>query len=401
MSRPLALLVGGSYSALPFLQILKQEGYRVIVVGNDASEPCHALAEGSLLVDYSDREALLAACEQRSFQCIIPTCNDYSYLSSAYVAGKLGFDGFDAEDTALTIHTKQRFKEFAKYCGLKSPRSIAWGSLSLEERAQAAKEKLIVKPDDAFSGVGISVTADQKTLDGAISGAIQASRNGKFVVEHFFEGSLHSHSCFLRDRRIIDEFMVDEFCTLNRFQVNCSTYPSALESVVLDLIHQEIEKLASKLMLTDGLLHTQFLWNGEDIAIVECMRRCPGDLYGRQIELSNGYPYHFNVIAPYIGRDFRSVGTERKIHPVGRHTVGSAETALASAIRVNEPASLMEFVPLKRSGETLSGERTDKAAILFFIYEPGQKLHASGGKYGDQVEIISMNQSLTVEGSHD
>jgi hypothetical protein len=397
MSRPLAILVGGSFSALPFLQILQQEGYRVIVAGKDASEPCHALADGSLLVDYSDKEALLAACEQHTFDCIIPTCNDYSYLGSVHIAHKLGLRGFDSEDIALTIHTKQKFKKFAHDRGLKSPQPITWDSLSVAERAQAAKEKLIVKPDDAFSGIGVSVSTDRQTLESAISHATRASRNGKFVVEHFFDGSLHSHSCFLRDYRIIDEFLVDEFCTLNSFQVNCSTYPSSLGQIALQSIHEEIEKLASELTLADGLLHTQFLWNGEDIRIVECMRRCPGDLYGRQMELSNGYPYHFNVIAPYLGKDFRSADSDRKTHPVGRHTVGSVDTALVSAIRVNAPASQIEFVPLKRCGDTLSGERTDKAGILFFVYEPGFELHNLGGNYRERVAIIPVNGPISPE----
>jgi len=391
MSRPLALLVGGSFSALPFLQILKEEGYRVIVAGNDVSEPCHALADDSLLVDYSDKEALIAACEKQSFDCIIPTCNDYSYLGSTHLANRLGMHGFDSEDVALTIHTKKKFKEFARKLGLKSPQPISWDSLSLADRAKAARDKLIVKPDDAFSGIGVSVSTDRQTIETAISRAKQASRNGKFVVEHFFDGSLHSHSCFLREFRIFDEFLVDEFCTLNSFQVNCSNYPSKLGGIALQLIHEEIEKLASELRLTDGLLHTQFLWNGEDIRIVECMRRCPGDLYGRQVELSIGYPYHFNVIAPYLRKDFKSSNPDRKAHPVGRHMVSSAGTQLVSTIRMDSPTRQIEFVPLKRSGENLSGQRTDKAGIVFFVYEPGLELHDLGVNYRECVTITPIN----------
>jgi hypothetical protein len=388
MARPVALLVGGSFSALPFLQILKQEGYRVIVAGKNASEPCHALADGSLLVDYSDKAALLAACEPHSIDCIIPTCNDYSYLGSVYVAHKLGLRGFDSEDIATTIHTKKKFKRFSLSRGLKSPIPISWDSLSADERSQVAKQKLIIKPDDAFSGIGVSVSKDLQTLEHAISCAKQASRKGKFVIEHFFDGSLHSHSCFLRDRRIIDEFLVDEFCTLNDFQVNCSVYPSRLGNTALQSIHNEIEKVASELKLADGLLHTQFLWNGEDIRIVECMRRCPGDLYGRQMELSCDYPYHFNVIAPYLGKDFRPADPHRKTFFVGRHTVGSVDLAMMSAIRVGVPFSKMEFVPLKRSGEILSGERTDKAAILFFVYEDNARFDSFRGDYREYVSMV-------------
>lgn len=397
MSTPIALLVGGSFSAIPFLQILKQEGYRVIVAGKDQTEPCHALADDSLFVDYSDKEALLAACAPIDIDCVIPTCNDYSYLSSTYVSHKLGLSGFDIEDVALTLHTKQKFKQFSREYGLKSPQPISWESLSQADKEEVAKQRLITKPDDAFSGIGVSVSSNIEALEAAISQATCASRNGKFVVEYFFDGSLHSHSCFLRNGRIVDEFLVDEFCTLNTFQVNSSTYPSSLCSKVLQCIHEEVEKLASKLTLTDGLLHTQFLWNGTDIQIVECMRRCPGDLYGRQMELSHGYPYHFNVIAPYLRREFRSMDQHRDMLTVARHTIGSTDIALVSAVRIKSLASQIEFVPLKRSGDTLSGDRTDKAGILFFIYDHEYQRGGSTGDYRDYVSLIPSTRNLASE----
>jgi hypothetical protein len=395
MPKPLALLVGGSSSALPFLQILKQEGYIVIVVGKNASEPCHSLADGSLLIDYSDKEALLSICKNYQFDFIIPTCNDYSYLSCAYVADKLNLIGFDSENIAQTIHTKQKFKNFASTICLKTPQPIQWDSLSNCEKLNVSQNKLIVKPDDAFSGIGVSISHDITTLENAISNAKHASRNGKFVIEFFFEGTLHSHSCFLQNGKIFNDFLVDEFCLLNSFQVNCSTYPSRLGNNAIDLIRDEVEILAAKLSLADGLLHTQFLWNGDDLQIVECMRRCPGDLYGRQLELSHGYPYHFNVIAPYLGKSFREADPIRNIHPVGRHTLGSLNKSMLSAVRIASTATAIEFVPLKVCGEYISGERTDKAGIIFFVYDVDHRFSSDGCDYPKQVNVISDTHFLS------
>lgn len=389
MTGPTAILIGGSFSALPFLQILQQEGYRVLVASRDLGEPCHALADGSISVDYSDKNALLNACQHQDFDCIIPTCNDYSYLSGAYVAQNLGLVGFDREDIALKIHTKTQFKKIVRDFGLRSPEQVDWESLSPSNRIEVAKNKLIVKPDDAFSGIGISVSADFKALEDAILHATNASRNGKFVVEYFYDGTLHSHSCFLRDGRIVDEFIVDEFCTLNSFQVNYSRYPSHLSRQALGAVRNQVEKLASQLLLGDGLFHTQFLWNGIDVQILECMRRCPGDLYGRQMELSQGYAYHFNVIAPYIGRNFKPWLESKARLPVERYVISSTNKTVVSSIRVSSSAGQLEFVPLRRSGESLYGGRTEKAGILFCIRKPDDKIFPSSENHSDCVSIVS------------
>lgn len=389
MTSKRALLLGGSFSALPFFQILKSEGYEITVAGRDPNEPCHALADESIAIDYSDKHALLAAFDQQRFDCIVPSCNDYAYLSAAHVAAQRSLPGFDPEGVALTIHTKEAFKQFAAAFGLGSPQRLDWENLTEDQRNAQTVRRLIVKPDDAFSGIGISVASTPEEIVTSIGQARAASRSGRFVVEEFFDGSLHSHSCFLQNGRIIDEFFVDEFCTLNQFQVNCSNYPSRLPTHAHEGLRNEIGRIAEGLALTDGLLHTQFLWNGTEFMIVECMRRCPGDLFGRQIELSTGYPYHFNVIAPFLGLPFRRNFASLPHPPVARHTISSTSPSLISSISLRTPTQRMEFIPLRRSGETLSGARTDKAGILFFIYEPDVRPADIPTDFRDQVKIGS------------
>jgi hypothetical protein len=248
-------------------------------------------------------------------------------------------------------------------------------------------QPLIVKPDDAFSGIGVSVADNETSLKAAVDHAIKASRNGKYVVERFFEGTLHSHSCFLQEQKIVDAFVVDEFCTLNDFQVNCSSFPSRIGNDALTGVHAEIERIARSLKLANGLLHTQFLWGGADFQIVECMRRCPGDLYGKHIELSINYPYHFNVIAPFIGKNFRAGESFRPPVFVGRHTVGSDTPTSMSSIKLNAPARQIEFFPLKYSGEQLTGARTDKAGIFFFVYDQSPSSNDFRGDYRQKVSL--------------
>ena len=106
-----ALLVGSSFSAAPIFFSLKKRGLHVSVCGNQESDPCHQYSDDSFFIDYSDRDQLLQLLETEQFDYLIPTCNDYSYMSSAWAAQKIGFPGFDRYDVATTLHTKKYFSK--------------------------------------------------------------------------------------------------------------------------------------------------------------------------------------------------------------------------------------------------------------------------------------------------
>ena len=113
-----ALLVGSSFSAIPLFFALKRRGLRVEVCGNLPGDPCHQYADASHAIDYSDREALLAVARGGRFDYLVPSCNDYAYLASTWVAAQLGFPGFDPVDMAMMMHTKHRFRAFAEAAGV-------------------------------------------------------------------------------------------------------------------------------------------------------------------------------------------------------------------------------------------------------------------------------------------
>src|SRR3954453_11126061 len=104
-----ALLVGSSYSAVPIFFALKERGLEVWVVGKGEDEPCHKFSDRSFFVDYSKRDELLALAQSVPFDYLVPSCNDYSYPSAAWVTESCGFPGYDTYETALAIHTKRRF----------------------------------------------------------------------------------------------------------------------------------------------------------------------------------------------------------------------------------------------------------------------------------------------------
>ena len=380
------LLVGSSFSAVPILLKLKSRGYHVSVCGSIASDPCHQLADASYSIDYSDAEAVIGLVNSQHFDFIVPSCNDFSYLSCAEVAQKFGYPGFDPYPVAVSLHTKSRFRHEARTCGLKAPSSfqveqgepVTLGGLALP---------VLVKPTDSFSGRGVTKVVDKTALAGAVGEAFAHSRNGLVVIEEFVEGRLYSHSAFIQDRKIVFDVFADEFCTIYPYQVDCSCHPSSLTLSVQDAVRSEMSKLIDHLHLTDGLLHTQFIADDSGVWIIECMRRCPGDLYYWMIELSTAVDYLDLYVRPYVGEcmptDIRSPPAKF----IGRHTISVAKPIVAGMFTHRIPAQQVRIVPLKTSGELLGPAPFDKLAILFAEFAGQAEMQAITPNMANLVSI--------------
>ncbi len=384
--RKRVLLVGSSFSAAPFFFCLKRRGFHVSVCGALENDPCHAYADESIFVDYSNREKLFEVVESQGFDYLVPVCNDYSYLSSAWVAEKLGYPGFDDFSVAEQLHTKAAFRQVLVARSLPCPAAIELGD-ELDGLARIPDFPVLVKPVDSFSGRGISRVDDKAALTGAVERARQASRSARVLVENYVDGQLCSHSAFIRDGQIAVDFFVDEYCTVYPYQVNCSNHPSAIASKWREVIRSAIEDIAGYLDLVDGLIHTQFMVNDAGVFIIECMRRCPGDLYGHLIELSTGLPYHDLYLRKFIGETLPDNVDYSNCRPFGRHTVSTKNSGVMSSFRFRGDALNSEIFALKGSGESIGEAPYDKAAIVFSEFASERLMLTQVPEFAERIEL--------------
>lgn len=383
--RQKALLVGSSFSAAPLFFELKRRGLHVTVCGGIRDDPCHQYADDSIYLDYSDKEALLRAVEQRDFDFLVPSCNDYSYTSAGWVADRLGFPGYDSVDTIDTIHMKKAFRAFARSVELRVP---AWFDDDFLATSTPSLPCL-VKPVDSFGGRGVTVVERSADLGDAISAAKASSRRGECLIEELVVGTLHSHSAFISRGLIAIDFFIDEFCTVYPYQVDCSNHPSNLGEDVRSAVRLEIEKLVRFLNLCDGLLHTQFITNGRDIWLVECMRRCPGDLYGTLVEKSTGVAYGGLFVAPFIGEAYSVDEESSECRPYGRHTISVDSETVYFSFSYDIPGADVEVIQLKSSGDVLGPAPFDKLAILMIKFPDYEAMLDLTPSLSEQIRIHS------------
>jgi biotin carboxylase len=371
---------------------LKRRGLHVTVCGSLPSDPCHQYGDASIFLDYSKREDLLAEVVSQGFDYIVPTCNDYSYMSGAWVAEKMGFPGFDAYHVAEVLHTKDGFRRVTNACGVPAPRAM-WVHADEPFEPPQLPYPLLVKPVDSFSGRGVSKVLEPGDLGVSVQAALSASRTGSAVIENFVDGDLYSHSAFVRDGQVALDFFVDEFCTVYPYQVNCSNHPSKLGAEMRDKVRSAMNALISELGLVNGLLHTQFISNGLDFWIIECMRRCPGDLYGGLVERSLGVDYTDLFVQSFIGEDLTCGGAANEPVFVGRHTISFTCPQVLQSFSCDFPGSELEIVPLKGSGEPVGEAPFDKFAITFHRYASEQDMFEHTPRLHEYVRVLRLDDA--------
>jgi biotin carboxylase len=370
-AQPTVLLCDAAFSAVPILLALKRRGFRVVVCGSRPADPGHALADQSLMLDYSDREALLDAVQTANVEFLVPGCTDVSYLSCAWVAAQLGLPGYDALATVNTINRKDAFRAVCRAHRFPTPRSTA-----SQSEASALRFPMMIKPSDSFSGKGIVKIHDATEFESGLALARAQSASQSVVFEEFVEGSLHSHSAFLRGGKIASDFFVDEYCTVHPYQVNSSNVSMDLDGEVVDGLRKWLGAFADALKLGDGLVHTQFIVAAGKFYLIEVTRRCPGDLYALLIERSTGIDYASLFAASFCGIPIADDKTSCARRYVSRHTVSVDRDCIYFASRIALHHQRVSFAPLKKTGERLRAAPLDRAGIYFIDHRSAAEMTA-------------------------
>lgn len=353
------LLVDTNFSSGPIYAELGSMGHEVHVVGNNPNDYLAKISPHYWNLDYADTNALARLVDESNFDFLIPGCTDRSYISCVEINDGR-FSGLDPADTSEAILNKSKFRLLADRLGLPVPKKLT-------TNVSPSRWPIIVKPVDTYSGKGITTLQkeDSQALEEAITVARNASPTGGYLIENFVDGQLHSHSAFLRDGHVVQDFIVQEDSTVNPFVVDTSRVRRDAPSGLLTRLRSCINDLAKELSLVDGLLHTQFITNGKEIWLIEITRRCPGDLYSQLIELTTGYPYAQAYALPFLGKSVQDFGVDMRCDPIMRHTV-TLDTAQSFAyLRFKLTLQIERWTPLSLAGDQLRPSPQSRVGILF------------------------------------
>jgi biotin carboxylase len=383
MSKPKLLIAGGGYAEIPLIESAQAMGFYVITTGYFAKERGHMVSDLYEPADYSDKEQMLALAQKHSISAICSSCNDFSALSCAYVAGKLGLPGYDTVENAQIIHHKDKFRQFCQENALSVPK--AQGFYEITEaiaRFDSFTLPVIIKPIDLSGGKGITVVHSKADWESSIQKAFSISKAKKIVIEEYIEGSSHGFSALIQQGKVAFYFTDDEYYVPHEYWVSGTSAPGTITESEIKQFKEFSEKTVSLLRLCDGLFHIQSIIRDGKVYIIEVCRRPPGDLYLKFIQHATGYDFSKAIIQFISGKMNDSI---LQIYPQGfyaRHCISSLKKGYISKLTFDKEITdlIIEEFRLWTADSYVENYVSQKAAILFMKF-----------KKMDEMKYISAN----------
>lgn len=377
MNKKKLLIAGGGYADIPLILAAKELGYHVITSGNRPEELGHLHSDEYQHTDFSDRGAILSVAKRLRVDAICPCCNDFSALSCAYAAERLGLPGHDPYETSKLIHHKDLYRDFAMTHGITTPKAL--GVRDIHQALSgigSLKFPLIIKPVDLTGGKGVSTIDSLDQAKHALEKAFGVSRTKRVVVEEFVTGSRHGFSAFLRNGRIVFFFSDNEHYFLNPYLVSAASAPGDVPQAVKEMLRKEAEKIASVLSLGTGIFHIQYILHGEDPVIIEICRRAPGDLYIKLVEHATGVAYSSWIVKAFAGLDCSGLS---QVEPKGfftRHCVMSAKPGRVKNV-LSDPSiekNIIDRMMWWKAGDSVSDVMASKFGIVFLQFDSREEM---------------------------
>lgn len=378
MERKKVLLLCAGHNDLGTIKALKKLGMYIIVSGYTKDLIGEKYADEYIAGDYSDKEKMLAIAKEHKVDAVCQCCNDFGVYTATYVAEKLNLSGYDSYETALLLHNKEKFKEFAQSLSLPIPDFVSFSSQEeAEEWGKKATFPVIVKPSDYFGGRGTSKVESLAELPEAVAYAFGESRNKVILIEAFIQGTQHGFCTFLKDEKVVALATNDEHSFLNPYRVEIDTFPSTSDKKNEKDLIAVVEKIASTLHLVDGIFHMQYIEQEGKPYIIEVMRRILGNLYFLPASLLTNFPWEYWEARVNCGLSCGNLETQ-----IGQEGFYAYKTVVATQNGVIEKLEipshydkyLIDSLFLMKTGEEITDYTTQPIGFLFFLFASGEEM---------------------------
>lgn len=365
------LVLGSSHAELPLIDAALRLGCRVATVSS--GEPGHAAAVSNehYKVDYSDVAGVEKLVREANFTSIVAGCNDFAAFTVAQIAENLRMENQDSLWQTEELHRKDRFRRLCNNLGIPSPRfhAVDQSDSFHTEDFENFAFPVIVKPVDMTGGKGIKICENVKQVEFAIKFAISESRSKRAVIEEVIQGQLKSACFFLNDGRPVLLTHADEFVKRDTFLVESALVPSDLPESRTHHLTEYVHRIARDLRLLRGLLHVQFITQGNNDFLIEACRRPPGDLYPLLPSLLAEHELADLVVRNALGHNVVARVTQRPLTPTLRLCLFPSRNGHIRSWKLNQigGVSVARSIDLRAPSTEIVDSKREKLGIVFFV----------------------------------
>ena len=271
------LIIGAGDFQLPLVQRASQS-YNVLLAAPVISDAFKPYITDSLLIDVRDEKAILAYAREHSICGVITDQTDIAVRSVAYVAENLGLPGIGSE-TGRLFTDKSLMRDRMAQLGIKllPHRTVS----SAEEGLSFYREiggDIIIKPLDTQGSRGVQICRSEDDLLSKYAEAARWSSGHQVLIERYATGREFVVEGIAVDFEFENACIGDTlyFDLPDAFAAKSRIFPTTAD----DKLRQRVLDLNTKIItgfgLKQGLTHSEFIMDGDDIYLIETAARGGG-----------------------------------------------------------------------------------------------------------------------------
>ena len=271
------LIIGAGDFQLPLVQRASQS-YNVLLAAPVISDAFKPYITDSLLIDVRDEEAILAYAREHSICGVITDQTDIAVRSVAYVAENLGLPGIGSE-TGRLFTDKSLMRDRMAQLGIKL---LPNRTVSSEEEGLSFYREIggdiIIKPLDTQGSRGVQICRSEEELRSKYAEAARWSSNHQVLIERYATGREFVVEGIAVDYEFQNACIGDTlyFDLPDAFAAKSRIFPTTAD----DELRQRVLDLNTKIItgfgLKQGLTHSEFIMDGDDIYLIETAARGGG-----------------------------------------------------------------------------------------------------------------------------
>lgn len=272
------MILGANTLQIPLITKVNEMGYTSIVVSPNPDEPGFEMAGHKVYIDVTDEEAILNVAKEYNIEGIITDQTDIAVRSVAYVAEKLGLPGIGYE-TACLFTDKYLMREKCKEIGVKT---LEYKLVSSLEDAllfyRGLNAPVIIKPVDNQGSRGVSLAKTEEELITKFTEALDYSRSSRVLIEQFVEGREFVVEAITYDYEVKNLVIGDTyyFDIPDVFSATSRVFPTNADEKLKNRVAETNLKIIKGFGLKQGLSHSEFIMNGDDVILIETAARGGG-----------------------------------------------------------------------------------------------------------------------------
>ena len=308
MKQKKLMLLGGSRYLFPVIKKAHALGLYVITCDYLPDNDAHKFADEYVNVSIIDKEATLAAAQERQIDGIMSFACDPGVATAAYVAEKMGLPFQGSYESVSILQDKGKFRQFLKDNSFNCPHAKSY----TEPKAPFCDIDyftwpVIVKPVDSAGSKGVTKVDHPEDLPEAIQTALENGHNGQFIIEDFlsFESYHSSTDPFTVDGELkyisFSDQLFDKDAD-NPYTPAFIIWPTTMKQEHQDYLSSEIQRLMHLLNMKTGIYNIESVVGKGGIPyIMEVSPRGGGCKIAELQEMSVGVNVIENEIRKAVG----------------------------------------------------------------------------------------------------